>query len=336
MTTRTALVTTGSRARHVYDRGVPIAPPFVSYAQNREDVVLWRALSSVTAGHYVEVGANHPTEDSVTRAFYDAGWSGITVEPEPSFAELQRLARPRDLLVEAAAGTAAGGHITLHVVPGTGLSTVVDSVSDRHLAAGIDHVDVDVPVLRLDAILESSGWDPGQEIHFLLIDVEGAEADVLASLDLARWRPWVLVVEATAPNSTETTHDTWEPGILAAGYEFCLFDGLSRFYVAAEHADDLRGALSYPACILDNYTPLALSAAQHELAKVRTQAVHWRTVALTQWADALAEASGRSRGGGTEAEHLRRELDAIQQTLSWRITRPLRITRSIVSRVRSR
>lgn len=313
---------------------VPVEP-IVSFAQNREDVVLWRALSGIGPGRYVEVGANHPTLDSVTRLFYDNGWAGITVEPEPGFAELQRAARPRDTLVEAAAGSHAG-EITLHVVPGTGLSTVVDEVSERHSRAGLDHSDIVVPVRTLDDILADSGWTPEEDIHFLLVDVEGAEADVLAGLDLRRWRPWVLLVEATAPNSTEATHEAWEPGVLAAGYEFCLFDGLSRFYVAQERADALRAALSYPACILDNYRPLAQSTAEHEVADLRAQVVHWRTLALTQWADALAEASGRSSGGDGEAEQLRQEIQALQQTLSWRITAPLRRAKLVATRVRGR
>lgn len=313
---------------------VPVEP-IVSFAQNREDVVLWRALSGIGPGRYVEVGANHPTLDSVTRLFYDNGWAGITVEPEPGFAELQRTARPRDTLVEAAAGSHAG-EITLHVVPGTGLSTVVDEVSERHSRAGLDHSDIVVPVRTLDDILAASGWTPEEDIHFLLIDVEGAEADVLAGLDLRRWRPWVLLVEATAPNSTEATHEAWEPGVLAAGYEFCLFDGLSRFYVAQEQAETLRAALSYPACILDNYRPLAQSTAEHEVVDLRAQVVHWRTLALTQWADALAEASGRSSGGDGETEQLRQEIQALQQTLSWRITAPLRRAKLVATRVRGR
>ena len=34
--------------------------PFISFAQNLEDVVLYRALSDVTHGFYVDVGANSP------------------------------------------------------------------------------------------------------------------------------------------------------------------------------------------------------------------------------------------------------------------------------------
>ena len=42
---------------------------FVSHAQNGEDIILWRALGSVKNGFYVDVGANHPSVDSVSRSF---------------------------------------------------------------------------------------------------------------------------------------------------------------------------------------------------------------------------------------------------------------------------
>ncbi|MDQ1483991.1 MAG: hypothetical protein QOF35_2067, partial [Actinomycetota bacterium] len=69
--------------------------PFVSYSQNGEDVVLRRAFGHLADGKYVDVGANHPTKDSISRTFYDLGWHGITVEPLPDLAEQHRLERPR-------------------------------------------------------------------------------------------------------------------------------------------------------------------------------------------------------------------------------------------------
>ena len=286
--------------------------PFVSYAQNGEDVVLWRALEGVSAGRYVEVGANHPRDDSVTRAFYDRGWSGITIEPVPYFADLHRAERPRDHLVQAAITNTGRGQITLPV-------------------------DLLVSTLRLDDVLAESGW-AGEEIHFMLIDVEGAERDVLQSVDLRRWRPWVLVVEATEPNSTVTTHSEWEPGLIAQGYQYCLFDGVSRFYVADEKADLLRAALSYPACVLDNYQTPSLTAAMRERRELLQQIAHWRTIALTGWADAVSQAPGTPRGAGVDAdfERTRRQLLAMQSTLSWRITRPLRGVRRVIDLARGR
>ena len=54
---------------------------FISYAQNYEDVTLYRALRGVARGFYIDVGANDPINDSVTCAFYQRGWRGINLEP---------------------------------------------------------------------------------------------------------------------------------------------------------------------------------------------------------------------------------------------------------------
>ena len=45
---------------------------FVSHAQNREDVLLWRALNDVEQGRHIDLGAAEPVTDSVTYAFTSA------------------------------------------------------------------------------------------------------------------------------------------------------------------------------------------------------------------------------------------------------------------------
>ena len=264
---------------------------FRSYAQNREDVVLWRALGDVPAGRYVEVGANHPKDDSATRAFYDHGWSGITVEPMRDFAAAHRAERPRDTMVEAVITDADVTSVVLHEIPGTGLSTVVDQIGRQHADGGQNVVDRTVPAHTLTAVLEANGG-LDQEVHFLLVDTEGAEQQVLASVDLTVFRPWVLVIESTAPNSAEQTHGAWEPAVLAAGYEFCLFDGLSRFYVAAEHAERLRDRLSYPACALDPFVDARAYDVWLDREQTLADLRRWRAEALAHWAAGLAGGFG--------------------------------------------
>jgi FkbM family methyltransferase len=317
---------------------------FISHAQNGEDVVLWRALGDVGLGRYVEVGANHPTELSITRAFYDRGWSGLTIDPVADYVAQHREQRPRDVQVQAAVTDADVDEVVLNEIAGTGLSTLDDGVAARHAADGREATRRAVPARRLDALLEEQGWQDA-DLHFLVVDVEGAEAQVIRSIDLARWRPWVLVIESTAPLATSQTHAEWEPAVLAAGYEFCLFDGLSRYYVAREHAERLRGRLSYPACPLDFYERADLVQAREEAAAlstardaVLTQLLHWRRAALETWAvvervDDPATAA--------EMDHLRRtvadlthDLVATRATLSWRVTAPLRRASGLARRTR--
>lgn len=332
---------------------------FISYGQNHEDVVLWRAVGDVVAGRYVEVGANHPTLDSITRAFYDRGWSGLTIEPVPAFASLHREERPRDRQIEAAVTDAEGDEVTLHVFPGTGLSTLVDDIESRHVDDGRTPDELTVRTARLDTLLQQTGWGRS-DIQFLVVDVEGAEARVLSTIDLTVWRPWVLVIEATLPNSTESSAEEWEPRVLAAGYEFCLFDGVSRFYVAKEHLD-LKPALSYPACALDDfraYREKALSdgladelarvtshftaeleardaAFDAELAHLTDQLLFWRARALTSWAEAMVAEASPSAAPSAELAAARDEIHRLlthihvmEGTVSWRVTAPLRAVRN--------
>ncbi|WP_309134387.1 FkbM family methyltransferase [Cellulomonas sp.] len=320
-------------------------PTFVSHAQNGEDVVLHRALRTVGQGRYVEVGANHPESLSITRGFYDLGWSGVTIDPVAAYADLHGEQRPRDTFVRAAVTDAEIDEVEFHEFPGTGLSTLDAEVADRHRATGRESVTTRVPARRLDDVLESAGLR-GQDIHFLVVDTEGAEAQVLASIDLTRWRPWVMVVESTAPLDTAQTHGSWEPRLLEQGYEFCLFDGLSRFYVAREHADRLRESLSYPACPLDEYvlatdlrTQERIDALVASRDQLTSELVRWRGEAVARWSAATVAASAAPADDGAaqqEAQRLReevaqlhRELAAVRATVSWRVTAPLRAVRGV-------
>lgn len=329
---------------------------FDSYSQNGEDVVLWRALQHVRQGRYIEVGAYHPHVDSVTMAFYNRGWEGITIEPDPDPTRLHREMRPRDIQVEAAITDSDKGVATLHVVENTGLSTLDDQLLGVYRESDYETHDLQVVTRRLDAILDEAGWS-GTDIHFMSVDTEGFERSVLESTNLARWRPWVLVVEATEPNSSRSTRHLWNDLVDNAGYLFCLFDGLSCFFVAKEH-DDLAPLLSYPACVLDDYTSLEYrrQAEKAELVPALIEDVaRWRTQAVRNWGNALAEADQikglqtdlkalreeneqlrwEVHSAVSECDRLRGHIDEMHDSDSWRVTKPMRLVSEWLSRSRS-
>ena len=111
---------------------------FISYAQNFEDVMLWRALKHVANGFYIDVGAAWPNEHSVTKAFYDAGWSGINVEPNPAFHALLQQERPRDRNLQLALAEQQGSADFI-IFESTGLSTLDPVVAGLHQHAGRPH-----------------------------------------------------------------------------------------------------------------------------------------------------------------------------------------------------
>jgi len=220
---------------------------FVSYAQNFEDLMLWRALGHVERGTYVDVGAQHPVVDSVSKGFYRHGWRGVHVEPVPYYADMLRQDRPDETVLQVALG-AAEGVLALNVIPGTGLSTAVDHYAHLHHAHGFPAQQVHVPMLTLKTAL---GMLAGRELHWLKVDVEGFEEQVLKGWDSTVLRPWVLVVEATVPGSSRTDYARWDPIVRDAGYRFVYFDGLNRFYIADEHPE-LAAAFGAPPNVFDD------------------------------------------------------------------------------------
>lgn len=262
----------------------------VSYAQNFEDVMLWRALRQVEKGFYIDVGANDPLIDSVTQVFYERGWHGINIEPlSEHFADLQR-ERPRDINLRCAAGSSEE-EIEIWECDVRGWASVDRAAIEGHIAMGNIGRYHQVQMMPLAQICDQ--YAP-QEIQFLKIDVEGFERSVLEGMDFRRFRPWIVVVEATRPNSTEEVHLQWEPLLLGADYIFVYADGLNRFYLASEHGE-LAAKFRYPPNVFDDF----VSSGQIE-ANIRAQAAEIRALQVEQ---RLAE---------------------IYESASWKITRPLR------------
>lgn len=248
---------------------------FISYSQNFEDVLLWRALKDVPAGFYIDVGANDPELHSVTKAFYDAGWSGINVEPMPSYRAAFVEQRPRDINLNVAAG-ASGGSITLFDVPDVnGWASTDAEVAAAHRATGHAVVEHTVPLLTLAEICRQHVRGP---VHFLKIDVEGFEGDVLRGMDFRLCRPWIVVVEAIMPNSRDSNHGDWEALITAHDYQYAWFDGLNRYYVAAEQAQ-LAAVLALPPNVFDDFIP-------HHLDKAWRRGEQLARQAESSWAQA--------------------------------------------------
>ncbi|EKU83205.1 FkbM family methyltransferase [Massilia timonae] len=337
---------------------------FVSYAQNGEDVLLWRALGHVRHGFYIDVGANDPVEHSVTKAFYERGWRGVSIEPLPSFHQAFEEQRPHDVNLAIAAG-AADGELTLYDVPAVrGWASPEQSVAEMHRAEGHEVAELTVPVRTLASICEEHVRG---EIHFLKVDVEGFEGEVLRGMDFARWRPWVLVIEATLPNSRETNHESWEHLVTGQRYRFAWFDGLNRYYVAEEHAE-LLAHFGVQPNVFDSFISwhldhawaaertlgAALQAAgerQKELGaqveRFHAQAMEllWQMDGATQRAE---HAEGRAAVLTQEleqvhadaarlsawAEGLQGQIAALENSTSWKITRPLRRAGGLARKLR--
>lgn len=316
---------------------------FVSHSQNFEDVILWRALGQVQQGYYIDVGAQDPVLHSVSLAFYERGWRGLHVEPTLQYSDKLRTARPDEVVLQVALGREEG-ILSFFEFADTGLSTSSAEIAAEHRAKGFSAKKTSVPVMTLDTILQSQG---DREVHWLKVDVEGAEKSVLEGWKTAPVRPWIVVIEATLPLSITETHHEWEQLILQKGYTFAYFDGLNRFYVSSAHADLIEKFRS-PPNVFDGY----VLAADHDLCRLasnETLKAQKETLRSAELVGRYLESTRRLESQLAERhEHVRRlEADqarlnndlqvahgtcqelvqsvaAMRASASWRITTPMR------------
>jgi len=274
---------------------------FISFSNNLEDVMLWRVFGDIERGCYVDVHAGSGARGSVTRAFYEKGWVGLNISSDTTAFQTLATERPRDI------------HLNTSLGPS-------DDDQGETLA---------------------STWQaciPGtQPVHFLHLDAEGTERQAIRGNDWTRFRPWVLVIASRATKHEPDAHEDWEPLLLGHQYRFVYADGLSRFYVAEEHVE-LLPCFRYPPNVFDDFITEPHDRAESALseARLRLRAIE------TKYQEVLSQALGaKFEVDRLKAEEIERkaemlavlakhdvEIRALLDSLSWRITYPVRMLQS--------
>ena len=218
----------------------------ISYAQNNEDIILWRALSHIKNGFYIDVGAAWPDTHSVTKLFYENGWRGINIEPNSFLHKKLERARVDDINLNIGISDSIG-ELDFYQYKDLGLSNFQSPIVGQNIPA----IKKKVPVTTLNKVLEEH-LTKRQEIHFLKIDVEGFEKQVLNGLDLAKYKPWIVICEATEIETNRLGNMDFEEILLSNGYKFVYFDQLNCFYISNEQCA-LQKQIALPPSHFDNF-----------------------------------------------------------------------------------
>lgn len=249
---------------------LPILPDgrFVSYAQNAEDAVLLRVFREQPAGFWIDIGANHPINDSVTKNFSFMGWHGINVEPVASLYEQLCLDRPGEVNILAGVSDHSGTMTFHRNDSNLDLSTFHPGLAAGYLARGDDLVDVDIPVLTLAEICAAHVGD--RSIDFIKIDTEGHELAVVEGHDFDRYRPRVLLAEVGE------YRDAIREALQRRAMRPVLFDGVNEWYVHEDEDPDFVERLARPAlAVLDWFHPnvyyAAMDIRDHQIRELQAQ-----------------------------------------------------------------
>jgi FkbM family methyltransferase len=156
------------------------------------------------SGVFVDVGAASPNYLSISALYRSLGWTVIAVEPNPVFCEMHR--KLGHEVVQCACGDHDEDGVDFCVVDSHGaqyengqvsyesFSSLAIKDNYKRLNANLDSKNIKVKLRRLDTIL--TAYTPHIEhIDILSIDVEGWELEVIAGLNLERYKPRVMVIE---------------------------------------------------------------------------------------------------------------------------------------------
>jgi len=188
-----------------------------AYSLEGEDLILRRAFGKhLRDGFYVDVGAYHPKAASNTCLFYRWGWRGINIDAMPGSMRRFRAMRPRDINLEVGVGPNPG-EMPYWEFGDQALNTFSGERKDALAVAGKQPTATHVVPVRPLADILSEHVPEGSAIHFLNVDVEGFDVEVLRSNDWTRFRPWYVLLETldwklTSPEPTEAVQTMFDSG----------------------------------------------------------------------------------------------------------------------------
>lgn len=165
-----------------------------SYSQYGEDVIIDTLLAHKQHGFYIDIGANNPDIISNTKLFYNKGWSGINIEPEPNHHARLCEKRGRDINLNVGVGPEPG-IMTFYRMSADTLSSFNKEAA---LQGGKLHgatllSEEPTPVMRLTDIYKSHL--KGRAIDYMSVDAAGCDLAVLKSNDWSLYRPSLIIVE---------------------------------------------------------------------------------------------------------------------------------------------
>lgn len=166
----------------------------ISYAQEGEDIIVKRILNAVKQGFYVDIGAHHPFRFSNTYLFYKNGWTGINIDPIPGTKVQFDKYRPNDINIECAVSDKKET-LNYFNFQEKALNTFSESLAKQYIDANWK-LEEQIPIVTYPLKDILARYMPEQKkIHFMSIDVEGFEMNVLTSNDWTKYKPELLLIE---------------------------------------------------------------------------------------------------------------------------------------------
>ena len=213
------------------EKGIADGNYLISFSQQAEDLHIDRFFNGRSSGFYVDIGAFDPVVYSNTLKFYQRGWRGINIEPNPDLIQKIRTHRPADINLNVAISDTCE-KLSYYRFE----SPALNSFSEAHVAdwagqKGFKQVDVlTLPTRLLSDVLDE--YLPADTaIDFMSVDVEGWDLKVLSSNNWKRYRPTLLLVEFEYSLQDQVVGTSLYSFLRDHGYEIWTISGNTAFFI---------------------------------------------------------------------------------------------------------
>ena len=166
-----------------------------------EDIEIVKYFDNKKNGFYVDVGSYHPIERNNTMLLYNKGWEGINIDISDFSIKLFDQLRSRDINLNLAVSKNEGEIEMYFQKKLSQLSTIKKEQIKKSFQGEVKIRKIISKTLT--SILDESKF-ANKKIDFLDIDVEGADMDVLESLDFEKYSPELICIEVIEKNNEDS------------------------------------------------------------------------------------------------------------------------------------
>lgn len=175
----------------------------LSFSQCGEDIIIHHILTAfnITNFSYLDIGTNHPKKANNTFKFYQQGYHGVCVEPNPELAKLIRKERPKDKCLNVGVSLQEDNEADFYIMNTHTLSTFSKEDAEalqKNSSHSISKV-IKVQLKNINNIIKEN-FDTCPDL--VSIDVEGLNEEIALSFDFKSNRPKILCLETITYSDT--------------------------------------------------------------------------------------------------------------------------------------
>jgi len=163
-----------------------------SYSMEKEDLEITKRLNKIKNGFYVDVGGYHPVHRNNTYLLYKKNWRGINIDLSKFSIDLFKFARPEDINLNLAVSKTNKKIKYYTQKKISQLTTIYKDIANKRMQGPI--IEKEILSNTLTDLINKTKYK-NKRIDFLNIDAEGADFEILESLNFDVYRPRLICVE---------------------------------------------------------------------------------------------------------------------------------------------